>query len=202
MSFLISSFLYVINSKPEGMPLFPGCSHVEQPAEMTVSGKKVLPSPTIYKGSLPAKGDNKNLEPLTHETASLKKRKDYTESKPAKKISPASNKMIKDIRFKVSGKDEESVLFILAGSHTPDTFALEGDRPRIVSDFPGAHIEKDIESRINTNGKIIKQIRFGYYDIPEPRLRVVMDLEPDQTRDYEIQPVFFDDMNIYAIVVK
>ena len=94
------------------------------------------------------------------------------------------------------------MIFVLTGSHTPDTFALEGDRPRVVCDFPGTHIDKKIARQIKTNGKIIRQIRFGYYDDPEPRLRVVLDLVPDKTKNYEIQPVLFDNINIYNIVVR
>jgi len=109
---------------------------------------------------------------------------------------------IKEIRFKTTARDEETILFMLKGSHTPDTFTLEGDRPRVVCDFPDTRLHSSIGMQIKTNGKIIRLIRVGHFQDPEPGLRVVLDLVPDKARDYEIQPVFFDDLNIYAIIVR
>ena len=199
---LITPLLYAAYSKSEDAYLFPEGSWIKVPIEMPEPEKIDTPSSSEDQRLLPGKEKTEGSTTGIDGTEKSMDRKVHSRSQSAPAGSSDSDKEIKEIRFKISGKDEESVLFVLNGSHSPDIFVLEGDQPRVVCDFPGAHIDKKIARQVQTNGKIIRQIRFGFYDDPKPRLRVVLDLVPDKTKDFEIQPVFFDDLNIYAIVVR
>ena len=55
---------------------------------------------------------------------------------------------------------------------------------------------------MEANGKGIQQIRVGLHKGPDPKVRVVFDLVAHQDSDYEIQPVFYKDENLYALTVK
>ena len=130
--------------------------------------------------------------------------RDETDSK-SRETRPASVKIfkeLKDIRFAATPEGEEKVLIWLNGNFSPKIFALEGDRPRIVCDFIGARLGGPIGRSIKTSGRIIKKIRIGSYTGSNPKVRVVLDIVDRETGDYEVQPIFYEDENIFAVVVK
>ncbi|MBN2059780.1 MAG: AMIN domain-containing protein [Deltaproteobacteria bacterium] len=109
---------------------------------------------------------------------------------------------IREIRFEALSGGEEKVLFVMKGDGKRELFALEGFPPRIVLDFFSAEIADKVHKRIDINGKIIKTIRVGKHEDSEPRVRVVLDLAARKEHDYEVQPISYNDVNIYAIIVK
>jgi hypothetical protein len=112
----------------------------------------------------------------------------------------ASDPELREIRFEKGENGEERVLFVLNGDSPPKTFAIEGERPRLVCDFIGLRLDKKVENLIKVDGRLIKAIRVGIHSSPTPKIRVVLDLRPDQ--DYEIRQAFFFEKNIYAVVLR
>ena len=112
----------------------------------------------------------------------------------------ASDPELREIRFEKGKDGEESVLFLLNGDYPPKTFAIEGKKPRLVCDFFDARLNKKVKNLTRTDGRLIKTIRVGIHLSPIPKIRVVLDLRPNQ--DYEIQQAFFVDKNIYAVVLR
>ena len=112
----------------------------------------------------------------------------------------ASDPELREIRFEKGKDGEERVLFVLNGDHPPKSFAIEGKRPRLVCDFIGLRLDKKVKNLIKVDGGLIEAIRVGIHSSPVPKIRVVLDLQPDQ--DYEIRQAFFVDKNIYAVVLR
>lgn len=112
------------------------------------------------------------------------------------------SKQIKEIRFKITSEGEETVIFQLSGYYPPKTFALDDGRPRVICDFFDTLLGTGIGRLIEANGQIIQNIRIGIYNSPESKIRVVFDLVSQENFDYEIQPMFFKDENIYALTIK
>ena len=112
----------------------------------------------------------------------------------------ASDPELKEIRFEKGENGEERVLFVLNGNHPPKVFAIEGKNPRLVCDFISFRLDKKVKNLIKVDGGLIKAIRMGIHLSPTPKIRVVLDLRPDQ--DYEIHQAFFVDKNIYAVVLR
>ena len=85
-------------------------------------------------------------------------------------------------------------------TYPPKTFAIEGQKPRLICDFIGLKLVKKVKRLIKVDGRLIEAIRVGIHLSPTPKIRVVLDLRPDQ--DYEIRQAFFVDKNIYAVVLR
>jgi len=109
---------------------------------------------------------------------------------------------IKEIRFEIVPEGGEMVVFQLNGYYPPKTFAIDDGRPRMVCDFFDTNLGAGIGSLLKTKGEIIQQIRINLYKGPESRVRVVFDLVSQENSDYEIQPMFFKDEDIYALTIK
>ena len=103
------------------------------------------------------------------------------------------------IRFEKTSSAEEKVFFTLNGFYPPGIFSLKGKKPRIVLDFFNAQLENPPNRLIETNGDFIQAIRIGFHSSPKPKIRIVLDLVPNQT--YNVQQVFFRKENIFLIVV-
>jgi hypothetical protein len=112
----------------------------------------------------------------------------------------ASDLELREIRFEKGKDGEERVLFMVGGDSPPKTFAIEGKKPRLICDFFGVRINKKVKRLIKVDGGLIQTIRVGIHLPPTHKIRVVLDLRPDQ--DYEIQQAFFVDKNIYAVVLR
>jgi len=96
----------------------------------------------------------------------------------------ASQKLLEDIRFEAPSNDEERITFKLNGTYIPKIFALKGEKPRVVFDFPDTKTARLLNNIINTNGKFIKRIRIGIHGEPHPKTRVVFDLIQDKDIDF------------------
>jgi hypothetical protein len=97
----------------------------------------------------------------------------------------ASQKLLEDITFEAPSDNEERIIFKLNGTHIPKIFSIDGEQPRVVFDFTDTTTAKIINNIINTNGKLIKRIRVGIHEGPNPKTRVVLDLLPNKEIDYE-----------------
>ena len=115
---------------------------------------------------------------------------------PSTKISTE----IKEIKFEVTSEGEEKVFFLLSPFHPPKKFALNGERPRLVCDFFNARLAKGIGHRIKIKGNLIRNIRTAFHKGPNSKVRVVMDLAPNQ--DYHTEQILLKDENLYIITVR
>ena len=109
---------------------------------------------------------------------------------------------IKKIQFEISPEGGEMVIFRLNGYYPPKTFAIDDGKPRVICDFFDTSLGAGIGRLLKTNGEIIKQIRTKTFKNPESKVRIVFDLVSQENSDYEIQPMFFNDENIYALKIK
>lgn len=112
----------------------------------------------------------------------------------------ASDPLIKKIQFEKTSSAEEKVFFTLNGFYPPEIFPLKGERPRIVCDFLNAQLENPIGCLTETDGDFIQDIRIGIHSSPKPKIRVVLDLVPNQA--YNVQQIFFRKENIFLIIVR
>ena len=97
----------------------------------------------------------------------------------------AEPKLIEDITFETPSGDEERVIFKLNGVYIPKIFAIKGENPRVVFDFPDIKPARLLKNIINTNGKFVKRIRMGIHYEPKPKTRVVFDLLPDKEVEFK-----------------
>ena len=108
--------------------------------------------------------------------------------------------IIKEIEYIMTPEGEEMVTFQLSGNYPPKTFSLAGERPKVISDFYGARLGEGVERYLKVDGDLIQQIRIGVHKGSRSKIRVVLDLVSDN--EYEIRPVFFEDDNLYTLIVK
>ncbi len=97
----------------------------------------------------------------------------------------AEQRLLEDIQFEAPSDMEERITFKLNGAYIPKIFAIKGEKPRVVFDFPDTGTARLLNNIINTNGKFIKRIRVGIHNEPSPKTRVVFDLLPDKEVDFK-----------------
>lgn len=105
-------------------------------------------------------------------------------------LSPAiAQSIIEQIRFDSPTANKDQLTFKMNGAYLPKSFALNGDRPRIVFDFPDVVPSKRVQNSIPANGTFIKTIRTGIHKGDAPKTRIVLDLQPgkkiDIARDFD-----------------
>lgn len=94
----------------------------------------------------------------------------------------AAEGLIKKVVFHETNGQSESVDFYLNGPWLPIAFALKGDNPRVVFDFMETRLAQSVPSSIAAKGEMIQKIRFGRHS---DKIRVVMDLVPDEAIDFD-----------------
>ena len=107
---------------------------------------------------------------------------------------------IKEIEFVMTPEGKEMVTFLLNGYYPPETFSDLGNNPTVICDFFNARLGKGVKRSFKVNGDYIYRIRTGIHIGSRPKVRVILDLVPDQT--YDIRPVFFKDENLFVLIVK
>jgi hypothetical protein len=100
----------------------------------------------------------------------------------------------------ITAEDQTGVIFELNGYFSPKTKVLEGDRPRLICDFPDTRIDGDIPHYRELKGGYIQRIRIGIHHKPRSKVRVVLDFRPGQ--DYAVEQVFYKKNNYYTLIVK
>ena len=111
----------------------------------------------------------------------------------------ASPTVIKAVRHTRGPQNTEKVLFDLKGFHAPNTFTINGNRPRLVCDFQKARLEQGVKPRIPVSGNLIKDIRVAYHADPAAKVRVVLDLQPD--RSYEVEQIYFRQESQFILIL-
>jgi len=107
--------------------------------------------------------------------------------------------MIEQILFNSPAANKDEITFKMNGAYLPKSFALNGDRPRIVFDFPDVVPSKKIQNNIPANGTFIKSIRTGIHKGDNPKTRIVLDLQPGMKID--IAQNFDNDSNTLVISI-
>jgi len=105
---------------------------------------------------------------------------------------------IKEIKPVILSEEKEGVNFIINGYNQPETFVVYEGKPRVVCDFFDTRLGSGISRRIKVNGNLIQQIRIAIHKGFPPKIRIVLDLVPDQ--DYEVETVLLK--KVYSLVVR
>lgn len=114
-------------------------------------------------------------------------------------------KEIKNIQFVKMKEGGEMVTILLGGNYPPQTSSLHDGKPMVYCDFEDIRLASNIPRLIKAGGRLIKQIRIGIYEGPElseSKVRIVLDLVSRQDCDFEVRPVFFEDENLYSLIIK
>ncbi len=93
----------------------------------------------------------------------------------------------------------ETVNFKLNGIYLPKIFAIKGEKPRVVFDFIDTKYSDLINNIIATEGGLVKRVRVGIHNEPEPKTRVVVDL--DAKGDFSYEHDFIVQENILTITI-
>lgn len=104
-----------------------------------------------------------------------------------------------EVSFDDSSNRGEMVLFHLNDFFPPTVSAIEKNNPRVLCDFKNMRLSKDVQTKIDANGKYVEGIRTAYHE-DKDKVRVVLDLSPD--RDYDLQQVFFKNDNLFVLIVN
>jgi SH3-like domain-containing protein len=107
---------------------------------------------------------------------------------------------IKAVEHRAISEQLEEILFKLSGPHPPQTFAIDGDRPRIVCDFANARPEKGLGQRVDARGTLIKGVRIASHPGNGSRVRVVLDLAPNRT--YVVEQTFYKTESLFTLIIK
>lgn len=85
----------------------------------------------------------------------------------------AAESVIEDVRFQRNGDGSESVIFQLSSPSLPKSFALQGEKPRVVFDFIDTQLLRTVPSVLAANGNMVDKVRMGRHT---DKVRVVLDL--------------------------
>lgn len=111
----------------------------------------------------------------------------------------AATPYLSEVTFENTSNKGEMVLFKLNDFYPPIVFGLEKGDPRVVCDFLGTTLSKDVKKVINSNGKFVRRIRLAKHKNPD-KIRVVLDLTPNS--NYDLQQVFFKEDNLFVIIIN
>jgi len=106
---------------------------------------------------------------------------------------------VSSVTFHRDDDQQERIRIKLVGTHAPKVFALKGDNPRLICDFPGAGYAGLVKPVLKAEGTLVKGIRVGAHQSPDKKVRVVLDLEPG--RKYTYSREFNKEENILNIVL-
>jgi len=120
---------------------------------------------------------------------------------PASLPDPATSQiLIKAVRHLSVSTQTEKVLFELSGFHPPQTFTINGDRPRLVCDFKKARLGPGVKPQVSVNGTLIKDIRIARHQGHPSKVRIVLDLVPD--RAYEVEQIFYQQESQFILTLN
>jgi len=111
---------------------------------------------------------------------------------------PASLVEITSISHKKTSDNQETIRFALAASIPVKMFALKGERPRLVIDFPEA-IYKSKNIIELGDGELANTIRIGLHTEPKDKTRIVVDLSKTFAVDYK--HTFIESENVLEVVL-
>jgi Bacterial SH3 domain len=114
--------------------------------------------------------------------------------------SARSSEEIYAIRAETLSQSTTKILFELGGFYPPVTSVIEGEKPRIVCDFPEMRLAAGINIADTFNNHSIQRIRIGFHETPRSKVRVVLDLV--EGPDYAVEQHFFEKENYFAVLIK
>ena len=100
-------------------------------------------------------------------------------------VMSAQQKVLEKITFEAPSPEVDKITFKLNGPYIPTIFAIKGERPRVVFDFPATKPARLIKNTVNTNGKFVQRIRMGIHYAPKAKTRIVFDLLQDKKIDFK-----------------
>ncbi len=112
----------------------------------------------------------------------------------------ADDNLIRAILVETPVADRQTVKIVLNNYHLPHTMVLEGERPRVVSDFFGLHLSPGMKKKVEYGTGIVRAIRLGIHAGKKPKIRVVVDLIPEH--DYIVEQQFIMEDNIYQLDIR
>ncbi|MDY6989259.1 MAG: PQQ-binding-like beta-propeller repeat protein [Thermodesulfobacteriota bacterium] len=104
-------------------------------------------------------------------------------------------KEIRDIRFEAEEDGEERVVFLLNSVFSPKVLTLDGDKPRVICDFAGAHLAGNISREIAVVGARIQYIRTSLGPDDEG-VKVVLEVDPEESG--MLKGPFFDEEHVFS----
>lgn len=105
---------------------------------------------------------------------------------------------ITSIDHTVQSEDQETFKFTFAAKVAVKMFALKGERPRLVIDFPDA-IYKGQNVIALADGTLAKTVRVGLHKEPKNKTRIVIDLSTKFAVDYKHS--FAESENLLEVVL-
>lgn len=106
---------------------------------------------------------------------------------------------VKNIAVKFGPAGHEKVFIDFNRDVAPELFSIEGKEPRIVIDIKNVSSVRKGLTKINANGKLIRQIRSNL-NHASGQLRIVVDLSPSVS--YEVEPAFYRAEKIYMLDIS
>ncbi|MDH4319466.1 MAG: AMIN domain-containing protein [Desulfobulbaceae bacterium] len=103
---------------------------------------------------------------------------------PIHALAEKEPQLLRDITFDGPSGIEERITFQLNGTLLPKVFAIKGENPRLVFDFPNTKAAAVLNNIIDTNGNLIKKIRIGIHGDDKLKTRVVLDLSSDSELNF------------------
>jgi hypothetical protein len=100
-----------------------------------------------------------------------------------------------------AGADGKVGVFVQRnGFFTAKCLTISGTPLRLVCDFAGADLAKNVRRKIDARSDIVLLVRVGLHREPEKKVRIVLELDP--ARDYVIDQLFVKKDNQYVLVVE
>ncbi len=106
---------------------------------------------------------------------------------------------VNNIAVKFEPAGHEKVFIDFNRDVAPELFSIEGKDPRIVIDIKNVSSVQKGLTRINVQGKMIRQIRSSL-DHASRQLRIVVDLSPSIS--YEVEPAFYRAEKVYVLDIS
>lgn len=107
--------------------------------------------------------------------------------------------ILHEIRHERNSNGKEMVFFRLNGFHPPAVYSTQGDDLFVVCDFIGAIPAGKVEKRIEVSAEYIKNI-ITTFDEESPKVRVLIELFG--SHDYDLKQVFFEEDNLFVIILS
>jgi len=148
--------------EPAGSEPIPAVQATAPPAEHAVNAAAVQAetrNPIIEKAAEVKAADAPSVVPVPLEVA------------PVKPLSPAKTVTAVDIQ-----RQEEGLVVVITGDGDLSFQVMRLDGNRLILDLPGV-VNGTKRHAISVGHQMVRQIRMGMHQLPQPKLRLVLDLE-------------------------
>lgn len=195
----------ISTEKPALQPDAGASSSTESLSSEPTPSMPVISQPPAEKGtdsSLPQEKPS-SMEPAKAFPAVSPEKQRALEKREVKKT-PLETSTIEKIISTISvNRDDpggEVLNVMLNGFYPPHVSSTEGGLPRIICDFPEVRLGRHVPRVIPVNGKYIAQVRVGLHTKPALKVRIVLDLVPDNS--YDVEQFYYQKENQYSLIVK